>query len=136
MFLHGGWLHLILNMWSLWILGPAVEDRLGAIPYLLFYLATGIAASVAHAVFNPSSDVPALGASGAIAGVIGSYVRLFPLARLVVVVPILFLPLFFEVQAVFFRGFVVSDAGVAGHRRTPGAIRGRWRCVVGTCRRV
>src|ERR1700731_3759462 len=67
MFLHGGWLHLILNMWSLWIFGAAVEDRLGALPYLVFYLATGIAASFAHAFFNPLSDVPALGASGAIA---------------------------------------------------------------------
>jgi membrane associated rhomboid family serine protease len=105
MFLHGGWLHLILNMWSLWIFGAAVEDRLGALSYLVFYLATGIAASFAHAFFNPLSDVPALGASGAIAGVIGCYVRLFPYARLIVVVPILFLPLFFEIQAVFFAAF-------------------------------
>jgi membrane associated rhomboid family serine protease len=105
MFLHGGWLHLIVNMWTLWIFGAAVEDRLGAVTYLVFYLATGIAASIAHAVFNPDSVVPALGASGAIAGVIGCYVRLFPLARLLVVVPILFIPLFFEVPAIFFAGF-------------------------------
>jgi membrane associated rhomboid family serine protease len=104
MFLHGGWLHLILNMWTLWMFGPAVEDRLGKTSYLLFYVATGVAASVTHAVFNQSSVVPALGASGAIAGVIGCYVRLFPLARLVVVVPILFLPLFYEVPAVVFAG--------------------------------
>jgi membrane associated rhomboid family serine protease len=105
MFRHGGWLHLIVNMWTLWIFGPAVEDRLGPGTYLLFYFAVGVAASFAHALFNPSSIIPALGASGAIAGVIGCYVRLFPLARLVVVVPILFVPFFFEIPAVVFAGF-------------------------------
>jgi membrane associated rhomboid family serine protease len=103
-FLHGGWLHLILNMWTLWLFGPAIEDRLGPGRYLCFYLACGIVASVAHMLFNPTSTVPALGASGAIAGLIGCYVRLFPLSRLVVVVPILIFPLFFEVPAVLFAG--------------------------------
>jgi len=105
MFLHGGWLHLILNMWTLWIFGPAVEDRLGSGRYFLFYLVVGVVASLTHALFNPSSVLPALGASGAIAGVIGCYVRLFPMARLIVMVPILFLPLFFEVPALLFAGF-------------------------------
>jgi len=104
MFLHGGWLHLILNMWTLWLFGPTVEDRLGHGRYLAFYFACGIAASIAHVVFNPSSIVPALGASGAIAGVLGCYMRLFPLARVVVVVPIIFIPLFFEVYAFVFVG--------------------------------
>jgi membrane associated rhomboid family serine protease len=104
MFLHGGWLHLILNMWTLWLFGPAVEDRLGHGRYLAFYLACGLAASVAHFVFNPTSVVPALGASGAIAGVLGSYMRLFPLARVVVLVPVIFVPLFFEVYAFVFVG--------------------------------
>lgn len=104
MFLHGGWLHLILNMWTLWLFGPTVEDRLGIPRYLLFYLACGILASVAHTLFNPGSLVPALGASGAISGVLGCFIRLFPLARLIVVVPILFLPLFFEVPAIVFAG--------------------------------
>ena len=104
MFLHGGWLHLILNMWTLWLFGPTVEDRLGPVRYALFYLASGVLASVTHLVFNPSSAVPALGASGAIAGVLGCYIRLFPFARLVVLVPILFLPLFFEVPAIVFAG--------------------------------
>src|SRR5499427_1962946 len=99
MFLHGGWLHLIFNMWTLWLFGPTVEDRLGHGRYLAFYLACGLAASIAHVFFNPTSIVPALGASGAIAGVLGCYMRLFPLARVVVVVPILFIPLFFEVYA-------------------------------------
>jgi membrane associated rhomboid family serine protease len=104
MFLHGGWLHLIFNMWTLWLFGSTVEDRLGHGRYLAFYLACGLAASVAHVIFNPTSIVPALGASGAIAGVLGCYMRLFPLARVVVVVPILFIPLFFEVYAFVFVG--------------------------------
>jgi membrane associated rhomboid family serine protease len=104
MFLHGGWLHLILNMWTLWLFGPTVEDRLGHGRYLAFYLACGLAASIAHVVFNPTSIVPALGASGAIAGVLGCYMRLFPMARVVVVVPIIFIPLFFEVYAFVFVG--------------------------------
>src|SRR5207302_5125702 len=104
MFLHGGWLHLIFNMWTLWLFGPTIEDRLGHGRYLAFYLACGLAASVAHVMFNPTSIVPALGASGAIAGILGCYVRLFPLARVVVVVPILFIPLFFEVYAYVFIG--------------------------------
>jgi membrane associated rhomboid family serine protease len=104
MFLHDGWLHLILNMWTLWLFGPAVEDRVGSGRYLLFYIGCGIAASIAHAFSNPDSVVPALGASGAIAGVLGCYIRFFPFARLVVLVPILFIPLFFEVPAVIFAG--------------------------------
>jgi membrane associated rhomboid family serine protease len=104
MFLHGGWLHLIFNMWTLWLFGPTVEDRLGHGRYLAFYLACGLAASVAHFIFNPTSVVPALGASGAIAGVLGSYMRLFPLARVVVLVPVIFVPLFFEVHAFVFVG--------------------------------
>lgn len=102
MFLHGGWLHLIVNMWMLYLFGPAVEDRLGRVRYLLFYLACGVAASITHTHFNPESLVPALGASGAIAGVIGCFVRLFPLANLIVVIPILFVPLFFELPALVF----------------------------------
>jgi membrane associated rhomboid family serine protease len=104
MFLHGGWLHLIFNMWTLWLFGPTVEDRLGHGRYLAFYLACGLAASIAHVIFNPTSIVPALGASGAIAGVLGCYMRLFPMARVVVVVPIIFIPLFFEVYAFVFVG--------------------------------
>src|SRR5258705_12643265 len=104
MFLHGGWLHLIFNMWTLWLFGPTIEDRLGPGRFLMFYLVCGVAASVAHAVFNPTSTVPALGASGAIAGVLGCFIGLFPLARVVVVVPIVFIPLFFEVPAFVFIG--------------------------------
>jgi membrane associated rhomboid family serine protease len=104
MFLHGGWLHLILNMWTLWLFGPTIEDRLGPARYLLFYLACGIIAGVVQTIFNPHSTVPTLGASGAIAGILGCYVRLFPMARLIVVIPILFFPFFFEMPAALFVG--------------------------------
>lgn len=104
-FMHGGWLHLILNMWTLWLFGPTVEDRLGHGRYFAFYLACGICASFAHAVFNPTSVVPALGASGAIAGVLGCYMWFFPLARVVVLVPIIFIPLFYEIPAFLYVGF-------------------------------
>jgi len=103
-FMHGGWLHLILNMWTLWLFGGAVEDRLGHGRYLAFYLLCGTAASFSHAALNPDALVPALGASGAIAGVMGAYVSMFPLARVIVVVPIIFIPLFFELHAVVFVG--------------------------------
>jgi membrane associated rhomboid family serine protease len=105
MFLHGGFLHLIFNMWTLWLFGPTVEDRLGRARYLAFYLACGLFASLAHTIFNPTSTIPALGASGAISGVLGGFMLMFPLARLVVVIPILFFPFFFELPAVVFAGF-------------------------------
>jgi len=104
MFLHGGWLHLILNMWMLWLFGGAVEDRFGRVRYLAFYIACGIVASITHAFFNATSTVPALGASGAIAGVLGAHIRMFPMARIVLVIPVLFFPFFFELPAVVFVG--------------------------------
>ncbi len=104
-FLHGGILHLVFNMWTLYIFGPAVEDRMGSVPYLLFYLACGVGASFAHAWMNPTSTLPAIGASGAIAGVTGAYMRLFPHSRVVVMVPVFFYPFFFELYAFIFAGF-------------------------------
>ena len=91
-------------MWTLWLFGPSIEDRLGHGRYLAFYLVCGLAASLAHVLFNPVSIVPALGASGAITGTLGCFMRLFPLARIVVIVPILFIPLFVEVYAFVFIG--------------------------------
>lgn len=105
MFLHGGFLHLLMNMWTLLVFGPAIEDRLGTRRYLLFYFACGLFAGLAHAVVNASSTVPAVGASGAIAGVIGAYARMFPRARLVIVIPVLFIPFFVEVPALVFAAF-------------------------------
>ena len=104
-FLHGGWLHLIFNMWTLVIFGPAIEDRLGGTRYLFFFLLCGVGASAAHAYVNASSTIPSLGASGAIAGVMGAYMRLFPLSRILVMIPIFIFPFFFEMYAAFFVGF-------------------------------
>jgi len=123
MFLHGGWLHLILNMWTLWLFGPAVEDRLGSGRYLAFYLVCGVLASATYAYFNATSMVPALGASGAIAGVLGCYLRLFPFARVLILIPIFFLPFFFEVHAFLFVGvwFLVQVLQGAAQLLTPSA---------------
>lgn len=91
MFLHGGWMHIIANMWVLWIFGDNVEDYLGHFKYLLFYFAAGIAGSVVHLVFNWGSLLPTVGASGAIAGVMGAYFVLYPKARVLTLVPFFFI---------------------------------------------
>ena len=88
MFLHGGWLHLIGNMWFLWIFGDNIEDILGHAKFLLFYLLSGIAAAMVHAYLNTNSTVPTVGASGAIAGVMGAYLVKFPHSRILTLVPI------------------------------------------------
>ncbi|MBZ5629901.1 MAG: rhomboid family intramembrane serine protease [Acidobacteriia bacterium] len=90
MFLHASWLHLLGNMWFLWIFGDNIEDHLGHFKYLLFYLCSGFAAALLHTFFNPGSPVPSVGASGAIAGVMGAYFVLFPSARVLTLVPFLF----------------------------------------------
>ncbi len=87
MFLHGGWWHLIPNMWFLWIFGRNVEDSLGSFPYLVFYLVCGVAAALVQAVADLGSTVPVVGASGAIAGVLGGYFVLYPRARVLMLVP-------------------------------------------------
>jgi membrane associated rhomboid family serine protease len=81
MFMHGGWMHLFGNMLYLWIFGDNVEDRFGKIPFLIFYLVTGLAATFAQYIFMPGSPIPNVGASGAIAGVLGAYILLFPTAQ-------------------------------------------------------
>ena len=91
MFLHAGWLHLIGNMWFLWIFGDNVEDRLGKLRFLLFYLLCGLGAGLAHTLFNLNSTIPTLGASGAVAGVLGAYFLLFPGAKVLTLVPFFFL---------------------------------------------
>src|SRR6266700_232669 len=87
MFLHGGWLHLLGNMWVLWIFGDNVEDRLGRTRYVMLYLAGGIAAALLHIFTNANSPVPTVGASGAIAAVMGAYFRFYPFARVETLVP-------------------------------------------------
>jgi membrane associated rhomboid family serine protease len=105
MFLHAGWLHIIFNMWALWIFGDNVEDRLGHVRFLIFYLVCGLIAAVVQTLISISSDVPTIGASGAIAGVLGAYFVLFPRAKVIVVFPILYIPLFFPLPAALFIGF-------------------------------
>lgn len=90
MFLHGGWWHLIFNMWFLYIFGDNVEDYLGHFRYLVFYLLTGFGAAFLHVFLNPNSNLPTVGASGAIAGVMGAYFMLYPSARVLTLVPFLF----------------------------------------------
>jgi membrane associated rhomboid family serine protease len=98
MFLHAGWLHLAGNLLYLWIFGNNVEDRLGHLRFLLFYLGCGVAAAVAQIAPDPGSTVPMVGASGAISGVLGAYLVLFPRARVVVFIPISFM-LLHEIRA-------------------------------------
>lgn len=102
MFLHGGWLHVVLNMWMLWIFGDNVEDRMGALRFICFYLFCGILAGVSQIYANPESTTPAVGASGALAGVMGAYFMMYPQARIVIWV--FLLPLFFEIPAIAFLG--------------------------------
>lgn len=104
MFLHAGWLHLGGNMLYLWIFGDNVEDRLGHVKYLIFYFACGIAATFAHAFMNPHSTLPAVGASGAIAGVLGGYLVLFPHARVMTFIPIGFVVALRELPAILVLG--------------------------------
>ncbi|HAJ36659.1 MAG TPA: rhomboid family intramembrane serine protease [Chloroflexi bacterium] len=104
MFLHGGLFHLISNMWALYIFGDNVEDRMGPTRFLMFYLLCGAVAAVVHILMNPNSTIPTVGASGAISGVMGAYLVLFPASRVITLVPFFFFPYFFEVPALFFIG--------------------------------
>jgi membrane associated rhomboid family serine protease len=139
-FLHGGWLHLIGNMWFLWIYGDNVEDVLGHGKYLLFYILCGLAASLGQYVFNMDSRVPTVGASGAIAGVMGAYLVKFPHARIVTLVPVFIFFTTFEIPAVlilvywfviqFFSGVgsiatsQASQGGVAWFAHVAGSLTG------------
>jgi membrane associated rhomboid family serine protease len=128
MFLHGGWAHFLGNMLFLWIFGDNVEDRLGHLRYLVFYLLAGYAAALAHLGFNPHSAMPAIGASGAISGVLGAYLFLHPRARIqtliffgffarFTLVPAwVFLPFWFLIQLV--SG--VASLGVPNAQQTGG----------------
>jgi membrane associated rhomboid family serine protease len=105
MFLHGGWFHIINNMWVLLIFGDNVEAGMGKIRYLIFYLLSGVAAALLQAYILPSSTVPMIGASGAVAGVLGAYLILFPRSRIASLVPILFIFTIVEIPAMLFLIF-------------------------------
>jgi membrane associated rhomboid family serine protease len=104
MFLHGGWLHIIGNMWFLWIFGANVEDRLSALPFLLFYLVCGIGSGITQALFSWGSKIPSLGASGAISGVLGAYIICFPGSRILTLIPLLIIWFTMRIRAVIFIG--------------------------------
>lgn len=105
MFLHGGWLHLLGNMLYLWIFGNNVEDAMGHGRFLVFYLLCGSAAVFAQALPDPQSVIPMIGASGAISGVLGAYLLLYPHARVLVVIPIFFYPYMIQLPAGWVLGF-------------------------------
>jgi membrane associated rhomboid family serine protease len=127
MFLHGGFWHLLGNMWFLWIFGDNIEDRMGSLKFVGFYLLTGAIGAISQCLIMPSSTIPMIGASGAVAGVLGGYVLLFPRAR---IVSLLF---FFRVSvpAVVFLGgwfaaqlFVVNHSGIAWMAHVGGFLAG------------
>lgn len=100
MFMHGSFLHLISNMWSLWLFGDNVEDNMGPFRFILFYILTGLIAGFAHFISSPMSNIPTVGASGAIAGIMGAYFMMFPHSRIVTLIPII--PFFIRVPAPIF----------------------------------
>ncbi len=114
MFLHGGFLHLAANMWSLFIFGDNVEYRMGSGRYVAFYLLTGLAAGLTHWITNAGSTVPTVGASGAISGVMGAYVVMFPRAQVVMLFPIFLIPFFFRISAWVYLGFWIVGQLVSG----------------------
>lgn len=119
MFIHGGFWHLLGNMWTLYIFGDNVEERLGPFRYLIFYLLCGLASGLSHLLFNLNSQIPTVGASGAIAGVMGAYFLLYPKSRILTLIPIIFIPYFVELPAYIFLGIwflfqFMSAAGTAG----------------------
>jgi membrane associated rhomboid family serine protease len=131
LFLHGGILHLVGNMWFLYIFGDNVEGRLGHLRYLVFYLLCGLAAGASHLALNWHSNVPTIGASGAIAGVMGAYLILYPRAKILTLLPIFFFFTFVNVPAFIFLGiwFLFQFLIAAGTAGQPGGIA--WGAHVG-----
>ena len=116
MFLHGGFFHLLGNMWFLYIFGDNIEDRLGPFRYIAFYLLCGITSGLSHLVLNFHSNMPTIGASGAVAGVMGAYLILHPHAKILTLIPIIIIPWFIEIPAFFFLGlwFVLQFLNATG----------------------
>jgi rhomboid family protein len=130
MFMHGGWLHLIGNMWFLWIFGDNVEDAMGRGRFLVFYLLCGLLAAVAQVLWSPSSTVPMVGASGAIAGVLGAYLLLYPHARvrslwvLVIFITTIYVPAWLMLGLWFLSQFILPGPEVAWMAHVGGFIAG------------
>ena len=104
LFLHGGWMHIISNMWYVWIFADNMENRMGHINFFIFYLLCGIAANLTHIWIDPSSTTPTIGASGAVSGILGAYLITFPYAKILTLVPIFFFIQFIEIPAMIFLG--------------------------------
>ena len=133
MFLHGGFWHILGNMWSLYIFGDNVEDRLGHMRYLVFYFLCGIASGISHILLNMQSTVPTIGASGAIAGVMGAYFILHPNSRILTLIPIIFIPWFVEIPAFIFLGiwFILQFLSAAGSHGSMGGGIAWWAHIGG-----
>ena len=107
MFLHGGWFHIIGNMWFLWVFGDNIEDKLGKFRYVVFYILTGLSAALTQlfiSILFGGGNVPMVGASGAVSGILGAYIKLFPHARILALVPVFFFLTFMELPALVFIG--------------------------------
>ncbi len=115
MFLHGGWMHIIGNMLFLWVFGDNVEDRFGHLRYGIFYIISGLSAAFLQVWMNPDSTVPMIGASGAIAGVLGAYVVMFPRAKVVTLIPIIFFFPIVEIPAFLFLGIWFLMQMISGY---------------------
>lgn len=122
MFLHGGWMHLIGNMWFLWIFGDNVEDELGHGVFLLFYLVCGIVAAAAQILSDPASTIPMVGASGAVAGVMGAYMMRFPRARVTILIPIFFFWTTFQLPAFLMLSYWLLVQFVSGSSSSVGGV--------------
>jgi membrane associated rhomboid family serine protease len=127
MFLHGSWSHVIGNMWYLWIFGDNVEDRLGHGRFIVFYFLCGIAAAMGQVWMDPTSTLPTIGASGAIAGVMGAYFVLFPKSRVLTLIPLIIFWEIIELPAIFLLGFwfvlqLVSAGALAGSANVGGGV--------------
>ncbi len=124
MFLHGGFWHLLGNMWSLHIFGDNIEDRLGPLRFLCFYLLAGVLSGLVHLVLHPLSQIPTVGASGAIAGVMGAYFLCYPGSRILTLIPVFIFPWLIEIPAFIFLGiwFVIQFLGAAGADGSAGGI--------------
>jgi membrane associated rhomboid family serine protease len=120
MFMHGGWMHIIGNMLYLWIFGNNIEDRLGHVRFVLFYLLCGAAAALAQSLANTHSEVPMIGASGAIAGVLGAYLVLFPRAHVLVLIPLGFFTQLMRLPALLVLGFWFVLQFIQGALMAPG----------------
>jgi rhomboid family protein len=123
MFLHGGFLHILGNMWFLWIFGANVEDRMGPLTYLFFYVVCGLGSGVAQMLFSWGSNIPSLGASGAISGVLGAYIVFFPGSRILTLVPLFIIWFTARIPAIAFIGlwFLAQFLSGVGSLHTPGS---------------